>query len=97
MKSITNLNSLDSYRDLLDENNSLKGFHPALKTMQDLSDKSTVLAPTAINRLEVYKECHRLADDIFMITGSKKLMKPILRLGDLLILRLFGKQDKQAK
>jgi len=97
MKSITNINSLNDYRDLMDAENSLKGLHPALKLMQDLSDRAKTVTPTGITRLEVYKECHRLADDIYRITGSKKLMKPILRMGDLLILRLFGKQDQQAK
>ena len=97
MKSVTNINSLNDYRKLLDAENSLKAFHPALNNMQDLSDNVDSANPTAITRLEIYKECHRLADEIYRITGSKKLMAPILRMGDLLMLRLFGRQERQVK
>ena len=66
--------------------------HPAMQRMQELSDKLPGSTPTAIDRLEVYKECHRLADDLYRLTGNKRLFAHVLRIGDLLLSRIFSNQ-----
>jgi hypothetical protein len=97
MKSAMNLKAKTNYSELFDEGSSLKQFHPALQRMQELSDQAAASAPTAITRLEVYKECHRLADDLYRLTGSKKVMIHVLRIGDLLLSRILGNQAQSLQ
>ncbi len=93
MKNEKNLHAAASYSGLFEEGNVLNMSSPALKKMQVLSNQAAIHNPTAITKLEVYKECHILADDLYRLTGSKKMMSQVLRVGDLLLARIFGNQD----
>ena len=90
MKKVMNIQASTHYSELFSENSALNLSHPAVIRMQALSDQVTGNAPTAIDRLEVYKECHRLADDLYRLTGSKRLFRHVMRIGDLLLSRIVG-------
>ncbi len=90
MKSSINIQATTDYGDLFAEGSSLNLSHPALQRMQELSVQAEGSAPTALDRLEVYKECHRLADDLYQVTGNKKISAHVLRIGDLLLSRILG-------
>ena len=90
MKSDKNLQAAASYSGIFEEGNVLNISNPALMKMQVLSNQAAIHNPTAITKLEVYKECHILADDLYRLTGSKKMMSQVLRVGDLLLARIFG-------
>ncbi len=97
MKKMTNTDALDCYKDLFDEQYCLKGAHPAFVRMQELSAAANYAEPTALTRLEVYKECHRLADELYEMTGSKRVSTHVMRIGNLLLSRLFkGKDEMQV-
>ena len=88
MKNVINTQASTDFSELFYEG-SLQASHPAMATMHELSAQASKSTPTAIDRLEVYKECHRLADDIYRLTGNKKLFNHVLRIGDLLLSRIF--------
>lgn len=88
MKNVINTQASTNFSELFIEG-SVQVSHPAMATMQELSDQVSKSTPTAIDRLEVYKECHRLADDLYRLTGNKKLFNHVLRIGDLLLARIF--------
>ena len=94
MKSEKNLQAAAGYSGLFEEGHVLNMSGPVLKKMQSLSNKAAMHNPTAITKLEVYKECHILADDLYRLTGNKKMMAQVLRVGDLLLSRIFGNQDR---
>ncbi len=89
MKNTVNTQASTNYSEILFEG-SLQVSHPAMATMQELAGQVSKSSPTAIDRLEVYKECHRLADDLYRLTGNKKLFNHVLRIGDLLLSRIFN-------
>jgi hypothetical protein len=93
MKSAMNLQASNQYCELLDQDAGLKNCHPAVQLMQELSGQAVRFAPTAVDRLEVYKECHRLADDLYRLTGSRLILAHVLKLGDLLLSRILGSQS----
>ncbi len=98
MKNTKNLKAVTNYRELFDENYCAREEQQAgLAKMQELSDSLSGVKPTAITRLEVYKECHRLADDLYRLTGSKRLFAHVLRIGNLLLSRLFNDSDVTIK
>ncbi len=90
MKNEKNLQATASYSGLFDDGHVLNMSNPALKKMQVLSDQAAMYNPTAITKLEVYKECHILADDLFHLTGDTKMIAQVLRVGDLLLSKVFG-------
>lgn len=90
MKSTMNLQASTHYSELFEAGSALNISHPAVQKMQQLSDQVAGTAPTAIDRIEVYKECHRLADDLYRLTGSKRLFNHVMRIGDLLLARIVG-------
>jgi hypothetical protein len=94
MKNEKNLHAAASFRGIFEDGNILNISNPALKRMQVLSSQAAMHNPTAITKLEVYKECHVLADDLYRLTGNKKMMTQVLRVGDLLLSRIFGNQDR---
>ncbi len=93
MKSAVNTQASTYYGELFEQGNSLNCSHPALHRMQELSLQVAGPAPTALDKLEVYKECHRLADDLYRLTGSKRIFVHVLRIGDLLLSRILGNQS----
>ncbi len=97
MKKTLNLKAVTNYRELLEEDNSLKQHHPGLQRMQELSAAVSGREPTAITRLEVYKECYRLADDLYRLTGSKRIFAHVLRIGNLLLSRIFSDSEEPAQ
>lgn len=97
MKSAMNLQASTHYSELFEEGSALNIRHPAVLKMQQLSEQVAGTAPTAIDRLEVYKECHRLADDLYRLTGSKKLFSHVMRIGDLLLARIIGNQTEPVR
>ena len=90
MKSALNLQASTFYNDLFEDGNRLNDGHPSLQLMQELSNRVAGPAPTALDRIEVYKECHRLADDLYRLTGSKRLSIHVLSIGDMLLSRILG-------
>ncbi len=90
MKTNLNQSAITNYCELLDQDNSLNQGHPAVLRMQELSSQVPVKTATAITRLEVHKECHRLADDLYRLTGSKRMFTHVLRIGNLLLNRIFN-------
>jgi hypothetical protein len=58
--------------------------------MQKLSGRKAWVSPTAVERVEVYKECHRLADDLYHLTGSKKVIAQVMRFGEMLLAKKHG-------
>ncbi len=98
MKSTKNLKAVTNYRELFDENYCSREEQQAgLKKMQELSDSLKGAEPTAISKIEVYKECHRLVDDLYRLTGSKRLFAHVLKIGNLLLSRLFNDTEKTAQ
>ena len=93
MKSTMNTRASTYYSELFEEGSSLKICHPAVQRMQELSGRLPGRVPTALDKLEVYKECHRLADDLYRLTGNKEMFAHILRIGDLLLSRIPGSQS----
>ncbi len=93
MKTNLNQGAINTYCELLNQDNSLNQGHPAVLRMQELSNQVMEKTPTAITRLEVHKECHRLADDLYRLTGSKRMFTHVLRIGNLLLNRIFNEND----
>ncbi len=94
MNSAPIINETAYYNELLDEKESLKQYHPAVRKMQVLSDQLNQPALTAIDKLEIYKECHRLADDLYRLTGSKKIVARVMSFGELLMNRPAAELDR---
>ncbi len=90
MSKAMNLSELTCYREILAYGESPDCTHPALQRMGELSASITETVPTAVTRLEVFKECHRLAEELYGLTGSKKMVDQVLRIGDLLLSRVFS-------
>jgi hypothetical protein len=91
MKNAVITNDPASYSELFENDNSLKINHPAVQKMQELSGRKAWAAPTAVERIEVYKECHRLADDLYQLTGSRKVITQVMRFGEMLLAKNHGK------
>ena len=96
MKTVMNLKAVTNYGELFNEDNSLNMCHPGLKKMQELSAMSGANEPTAVTKLEVYKECHRLAGDLYRVTGSKRIFAHVLRIGNLLLSRILDESNQKA-
>lgn len=96
MKNVINAQATSSYSKLFAGETILQESHPALQQMLELSDQVSSNSPTAIDRIEVYKECHRLADDLFRLTGNKRLHGHVIRIGDLLLSRIFNKKTRSV-
>ncbi len=96
MKNVINTQASTSYTELLAGGTALPESHPAVQQMLDLSDQVSGSSPTAIDRIEVYKECHRLADDLYRMTGNKRLHSHVIRIGDLLLSRVFNKKPRSV-
>jgi hypothetical protein len=94
MKNEENLQAAANYSELFEDDRVLNMSNLALKKMQTLSNQAAMHNPTGITKLEVYKECHILADDLYRLTGNKKMMAQVLRVGDLLLSRIFGNSDR---
>lgn len=89
MKNAINTQASTYYGEIFEKGACMEDLHPAMQRMQELSDQVPGSNPTAVDRLEVYKECHRLADDLYRLTGNKRLFAHVLRIGDLLLSRIF--------
>ncbi len=97
MKKVMNLKAVNSYSEMFAEDGSLNNTHPGLKKMQELSVLTDGAEPTAVAKLEVYKECHRLADDLYRVTGSKRIFAHVLRIGNLLLSRIFNEPSQKMQ
>lgn len=96
MNNLTNLEAVSNYRAMLEENNCLKDYHPGLQRMQELSAEFSGPEPTAITRLEIHKECHILAEDLYRLTGSKTIFTQVQRIGNMLLTRLMKNSEKST-
>ncbi len=85
MKSITLQKEMMSFKALLNDKGELAAENPAVKKMQDLSSLKAWAAPTAVERVEVFKECHRLAEELYQLTGSKDVTAQVMRFGEILL------------
>ncbi|MGM0652771.1 MAG: hypothetical protein ACQES4_08340 [Bacillota bacterium] len=92
MKNAINTQASTNYGEIIFEG-SLQVSHPAMTTMQELSGRVSKSTPTALDKLEVYKECHRLADDLYRLTGNKRIFASVIRIGDLLLSRIFSSKS----
>lgn len=95
MKMMLNGQAMQDYRELREAAALLDGQGPALEHMAELSGATNRDIPTALTRLEVYKECHNLADDLYRLTGSKKVYNNVLRIGNLLLARLLNRREEK--
>jgi len=96
MKTNLNQTAFSAYRELLGEDNRINLDHPVVLQMQKMSEKVPAKEPMAITRLEVQKECHRLADDLYQLTGSDAVFSQVQRIGNTLLTRLLENGEKPA-
>lgn len=84
-------NNTKAYRALLNDHGQINTDHPAFLNMQTLSGAKSPATPTAVERVEIYKECHRLADAFYRLTGSRQVIGQVMRFGEMLLAKSEAK------